>query len=126
MARKRRTLKRYQELYRNPYSLFPAGPNSEGVKTTIFPNGENEIWFQANDGLGIRVTAGNGPAGLGIRVQRFIAGNPLTVTDDGLTGEVSVCQYRQDDRSQAFKRWYLHQETEADLEILGADYRRKA
>lgn len=90
--------------------LFP------GCKVRICPNMENEIWIQDERGHGFRITAGAGPAGLRVTVGRFVGGNPITIggnehsTEEPFSGpdmsQVSLCQYNQDERSQAFKRWY--------------------
>lgn len=116
MKLRRRTKKAYMELFDNREHLF------EGVETLLWPNGEPEIWFKTGDGLGFRLRVSNGPAGLGITINRFAGGVPVTVTgnmppDDEIAPqrdqtEVSICQYRSDARSQAFKRWYGSEGTE--------------
>ncbi len=110
MKLRRRTKVSYTRLFDQPEMLF------EGVETTLWPNGEPEIWFKTGDGLGFRLRVSNGPAGLGITINRFAGGVPVTVTgnvppDDEIAPqrdqtEVTICQYRGDERSQAFKRWY--------------------
>lgn len=131
MARKR-MLKDYVALYHNPEHLAP------GVQVTLWPNGEPEIWLKTADGLGLRVKVGNGPAGLGLCIDRMTATPDLTVSGMVPNGpetpvpcidgaySLEVCQHRTDARSQAFKRWYLHQETDADVALLGDGYRRRA
>lgn len=110
MARTKRTKKQYTELYNNPEALFT------GVQTIMWPNGVPEIWFKNAQGYGFRVHVGNGPAGIGITVSRFvgtpglsISGN--TVEDDApFIGpdmqEISLTQYKPDEKSQQFKKWY--------------------
>lgn len=116
-SQRRRTIKRYVELYHDPSTLF------HGVNVTVFPNGENEIWLKTADGLGVKVRVGNGPAGLGIQIDTFGGTPTLTVASPDGT-HMEVCQYRQDARSQAFRRWYRGEETAADVDLLGPEYRR--
>lgn len=120
---RRRTLKRYIDLFRNPFSLFGNGPDNGAVKTTLFPNGNKEIWCQTPDGLGVRIEVSNGPAGLGVTVRNFLFSSPLTCEGQDDT-EFSIVQYRQDERSQAFKRWIQYVETPADIALLGPSYQR--
>ena len=124
MAR-RRTLKRYVELYRNPQAMYPGNAiGAHGpVSVTLYPNGEPEIWIQTPDGLGVRIHAGNGPAGLGLQISRFVGTPDVDSLPDALGG-VELCQYRQDARSQAFRRWYRQEETPADVALLGQSYAR--
>lgn len=106
---KRRLLKLYERLYHQLDYLF------ERVDTTIFPNGEHEIWFQTDDGLGMRIKAQNGPHGLSISVQRFPGGHAITAVGNAYPDasiapvidydEVHLVQYRLDPDSQAFRRW---------------------
>lgn len=122
---RRRTMKRYQELYRNPRSLFSGGPDDTGVSTILFPNGANEIWLQTASGEGVRIVASNGPHGLGIRVSTFAGTPALTVAGgEQSTREVEICQYRQNPDAQAFRRWYNHAETPEDVARLGPSYLR--
>lgn len=109
--RKKRTLKRYADLFRDPSALF--GPNTE---TVLFPNGENEIWLKDDRGFGVRITASRGDAGFGVTVQKFVGGTPLTLNGNTAKDwepyagpdmqEVTITQYLGDERSQQFKRWY--------------------
>jgi hypothetical protein len=115
---RRRTLKKYETLYRDRTSLFP------NVETVLWPNGKPEIWFKTPDGLGFRVRVSNGPAGLGVNVQSFVGTPNMSDAYGNDDFDVELCQYRQDARSQAFKRWYRKQETEADITLLGETYRR--
>lgn len=116
---RRRTLKRYSELYHQPASLFPQ------VETVLFPNGQPEIWFKTADGLGFKVTVSNGPHGLGIEARSFIGTPNLTPEGGAESFTVSATQYRQNEKAQAFKRWYRHQETPEDVALLGPEYQRK-
>jgi hypothetical protein len=116
---RRRTLKRYTELYHQPSSLFP------GVETVVFPDGKPEIWFKTADGLGFRVTVSNGPHGLGIEARSFVGTPNLTPEDGQESFSVTATQYRQSAKAQAYKRWYRQQETPEDLALLGPEYRRK-
>lgn len=123
---RRRTLKRYENLYRDPTSLFPASDGARQLETILFPNGENEIWLRTPDGLGVRIVASNGPHGLGVRVGSFVGTPKITAPDTQDEIEVELCQYRQDARSQAFRRWYRHEETTEDVALLGAEYKRNS
>lgn len=115
---RRRTIKRYSDLYRDPAGLFP------GVETVLFPNGEPEIWFKTADGMGFRVTVSNGPHGLGIEARSFVGTPNLTPEDGAESFAVSTTQYRQTETAQAYKRWYRHQETLEDVALLGPEYDR--
>lgn len=118
MSRKLRAYKRdYQDLFDNPYALFPGGPDNRGVSVKLWPNGQPCIWLQDDRGHGVEITAGAGPAGLGLHIRSFVGGNPITVggnlADDHLTpahaGDfkyLDLCQYNGDEKSQAFKAWY--------------------
>jgi hypothetical protein len=111
---KRRTLKAYRKLYADPTALF------DGCSVTLFPNGEREIWIKdaADRGYGFRIRASMGPAGLGLQVDRFSLGRPITPAGNETIAEdwkpyagpdldnVSLTQYGFDERSQAFKAWY--------------------
>lgn len=66
MTRNRSTKAAYARLFDDRESLFP------GVETLLFPNGASEIWFRTEDGLGVRVRASNGRAGLGVEVSHFV------------------------------------------------------
>ena len=60
MRMNRRTKRQYEELFHNAETLFP------GVKVTLWPNAQPEIWFANKEGYGFRLRAGNGPNGLGL------------------------------------------------------------
>lgn len=115
--KRRRTKKAYTDLYDDPTSLF------KGCEVLLFPNGENEIWIRSQDRRrSFKITAGDGPAGLMIQVDRHaLAGGSLSVsgnlddgkwTPSGLTdyASVAICQYRPDDWSQQFKAWIADHE----------------
>lgn len=114
--RRKRTLKDYAQLFRNALHLFPPGPNSPGVRVTLFPNGDRELWIQGTGAKGYRITAGEGPAGLSLHISTFVGGPPISlsgneaVTYDTFAGpdmrHLDLCQYNSDDKSQAFKAWY--------------------
>lgn len=94
------------------------------ARTFELPPGEYWIKDPAAPELGFRLTVSTaGPAGMGITITPFVGCPELTISnpDDRY---LEVCQYRIDARSQAFRRWYLEQETEADLALLGPEYRR--
>lgn len=101
----------YARLFDDPGALF------RDCKVTLFPNGEPEIWIQSGDGLGVRVRASNGKAGLGVEVRTFIGAPGLDAFPDMATRidvrdarGIDIVQYRGDDASQAFRRWYHHDE----------------
>lgn len=106
---KRRTKKQYMMLFNQPHLLF------DGCEVILWPNGEPEIWIKSDD-KGFRITASEGPAGLGLRVNRFVGGPSITVTGNldpdcevapqADFFEVTMTQYSSDLNSQAFKRWY--------------------
>lgn len=107
--RPKRTKKRYAELHDNPQALF------EGVETIVFPNGENEIWFKDDRGHGFKVVASRGPAGLGLRVSRFVGGAPIHARlfdKDYAMGrfpeaiEAELTQYNPTDHARDFAAWY--------------------
>jgi len=126
---RKRTKAAYLRLYDDPTLLDGSYiPNAkQRAAVTLFPNGEPEVWVTTDGGSdGFRVMFSAGPYGLSVTVRRFIGTEPLAVTDNGEgSGEVNVCQYRPDERSQAFKRWYLNEETEDDIALLGEGYRRE-
>lgn len=139
MARKKRTKKRYMELFDNSMSLFPPhGQESKGVAVILFPNGENEIWLKTEDGKhGVCLTASCGKAGMGITIRTFPYGKDLTVRSYNRqygnahptvedVREVCVTSYNDDPHSRAFSRWYDEKATEEDIALLGEGYRRKS
>jgi len=116
MAKYRRTKKQYAELFDNPSALF------NGAQVILWPNGQPEIWIRSADGnRAIKITARDGNAGLGLTISRFACSEPLTATgnlhhDSAVANqqdfeEITVCQYRTDEQSQAFKRWYADRES---------------
>lgn len=130
---RKRTLKDYEALYRNPLHLAPPGPASTGAEVILFPNGEREIWVRSGDGFGgMRIRISDGPAGLSIHVNSFVGTADMDVVVDAPGRDIGLVQYRSDQRSQAFRRWYKDNSagsdtlTEADIAILGESYRRKA
>ncbi len=109
-----------------------------GCPADIYRLPAGRYWVSGVNGENIEISISDGPSGVGIRVKGFNGSLPFVETErfawgkedppaqnDGFT-EISVCQYRPDPRSQAFSRWYRNQETEADIAILGEEYRRKA
>lgn len=126
MPRQHRTFKRdYAALYDNPYALFPGGPDNRGASVKLWPNGTNAIWIQDERGHGVEITAGAGPAGFGLHIRSFVGGAPITVAgnlaDSHLTtakgGDykyLDLCQYNGDEKSQAFKAWYLADHDDPD------------
>lgn len=133
---KRQMKKKYSDLFDHPHALFGNGPNNTGARVTLWPNDENELWIQDASGQhSVKITASNGPAGLGITIHQHVGATPMTVRAYGQdyalpqpsenVREVCITMYNADERSQAFKRWYDQQETETDLVLLGSEYRRK-
>lgn len=129
---RKRTQAEYIRLYKNPNHLDPPHASGGGAEVTIFPNGEREVWIKSPEGdLGFTLHVSHGPAGLGLRVTAH-TGRPMVTVFGESNGEpadledkhLELCQYRADSRSQSFKRWYAHRETESDIEILGEKYRR--
>lgn len=107
--RLRRTIKRYVELFRNPRTLFPGGPDDTGADVILFPNGQREIWIRGSGNKGYRIRASEGPMGLGLQIDTFIGSEPMTLIpdDSGDTRHVSICQYHATPKAQAFKKAYL-------------------
>lgn len=73
---------------------------------------------------------------MGVTVENMFGRLPMTVRAYGKdyqafgetlpdVKEVCITSYNPDERSQAFSRWYDHTETEADIALLGIEYRRK-
>jgi len=112
MARQKRTKKKYQELFDNPARLF-----GEDAQVVLWPNGVPEIWIKNRNGTkGVCITASEGPACFSVRVKHFIGAYDFTVLacnpdyepqDIEPIRELEVCQYNQDEVSQAFKAWYM-------------------
>jgi hypothetical protein len=99
------------------------------TRVTLWPNGQGnrEIWFKTADGKqGFSLSVSEGPHGLGARLYFF--GGPSDIRPDVVVSQygrnVEICQYKPDEKAQAFKRWYAHEETEADIALLGESYRR--
>lgn len=109
----RRTIRQYMELFRNPRALFSGGPDDTGVEVVLFPNGEREIWIKGTDGKGLRLRASEGPYGMGLQIDTFAGTTALTVmtdaaSDSHLTARhISLCQYNNDAKAQAFREAYL-------------------
>ena len=105
-----------------------------GRPATAYHLPAGEYWVRGVDGAALRLTVSEGHAGIGIRVSQSVGAPRLTLTEtldlrpsepaDGTWNEIGVCQYRTDARSQAFRSWVLGTETEADIAILGPEYRR--
>jgi hypothetical protein len=96
-----------------------------GTKTTLWPNGEREIWVKSADGTqGFSVRFSEGPYGLSLQVNFLHLRTPPDIRIEEIGTYVGICQYRSDPKSQAFKRWYVEEETEADIALLGDGYRR--
>lgn len=88
-----------------------------GVRITIRPCGADELWIQNERGDGFRLSrCGDGKAGFGLTIGKFVGGRPISITGnkDGDyeviemidANEISLCQYKPDARSQAYKAWY--------------------
>jgi hypothetical protein len=104
--RNRRTKAAYQELFEDPTSMF------EGVKVTLFPNGEPEIWLQSADGRhGVKIHASRGDAGFGVSVESFVGTKPITTFAGVTKGEgrdadrVEMVQYDSTPYAAAFRAW---------------------
>lgn len=120
----KRTKKRYAELFDNPQVMFGK------PRVTLFPNGVNEIWIgNEKRTAGFRITAGEGPAGFSLTISKFVGDGELTalmahgkdyrpINVDDLR-DLSLCYYNHDEKSQAFKAWYLADSTDkANKEAL--------
>lgn len=120
----RRTKKLYAALFDDPTTLFP------GVETTLFPNGEREIWFRdtTSANLGLKIKVSQGPAGFGVTIERLaptratlnVCGevdNGSIVPPSGFVQEdvtrLDAMFYYDDPYSQQFKRWHNDQCTTA-------------
>lgn len=104
----KRTQADYARLAKNPQHLV------DRVNVILR---DGAIFVQSIDGRrSIKITPGDGPAGLAVNVERSIGGAPLTVFGNLAPGYVemtpvdaeslSICQYRTDPWSKAFKAWY--------------------
>lgn len=129
----KRTRKLFASLRDNLAPIF--GPSTTGFTVTTFPNGiAHDVWVQSKDGrLGFSVHIGEGPYGLSVDVRSFDSRRFSVSSDDPSdpTGyasrrEVHATLYRDTAEAEAFRRWYHHEETSADVALLGPDYARKA
>lgn len=76
-----------------------------GVPMVLFPNGEEgEIWV-SDGSLGFKIRVSKGSRGLSVSVSRHAGTMPLSCNGEDVS-DVTVTQYRPDDKSQAFKKWY--------------------
>lgn len=91
-------------------------------------NADGSIWVKSADTRrGFSIGVSDGPHGLSVTVSTFAGTAPLDrMSYDDETRHHEFCQYRDDERSQAFRRWYLGVETDGDIAILGPEYRRGA
>lgn len=121
---RRRTKADYQRAFDIPSLPFAGpGPDDNGARLILFPNGQRgTIWIESHDGARkFALSASDGPHGLGIRLDAIV-GLPPRVWHDGRS--IEACIYRPDECAQAYARWYAHEETEADIALLGESYRR--
>lgn len=107
---KRRTKRAYAALFDDTSFLF-----GKGTDTTIFPNGEREIWIKGLHGAGVRVRASQGPAGFSVTIQSFAGGSDLSARtydreyqETNVEGqrEVSIVQYRDTQYARQFCKWW--------------------
>lgn len=98
--------------------------------------GNRKICIESPDGQhSVSILADVGRHGLGFTIRHRFGSTPLTVRpydqnyqdmtpalDD--VQELAITCYNANEEAQAFKRWYGHQETESDLQVLGPKYRR--
>jgi hypothetical protein len=95
----------------------------EGVKLTLFPNGDGStLWIGDKHGRnGLRIEAGSGPFGLRVSLAKFIGTVPLTVAGYAFSSslpelpqtdvhDLTVVQYNHDERSQAGKNWHKYEQ----------------
>jgi hypothetical protein len=105
--------------------------------TYALPHGK--YWTPGINGETLCIEVSEGKAGVAVCVQTFGSSAKLSLTEclDLRPGapefvapaetfsEVCVCQYRSDPKSQAFARWYQGRETDADVALLGPEYKRR-
>ena len=106
-----------------------------GKAAEIYSLPAGRYWTRGADGGSIEIQVSEGLAGVSVRVKRFSMSPDLVISDmfapraesdpvptGDPVAELTVTQYRTDERSPAFARWYRHAETEADIAILGPGY----
>lgn len=121
---------RFMALMNDPTSLFP------GVRTTLWPNGDNKIWFHdtKGNGSGLSVAASSGPHGFGLEIDTFSCSLPLTISGNDADWKpvkqfdakrISVTMYRSDVKAQSYKAWHdTDSDPNADLDCFhGERYR---
>jgi hypothetical protein len=108
-----------------------------GKPADVYALPHGKYWTPGINGENLCIEVSEGKAGVAIRVHAFGPKLSLTECLDLRPGapdftapaetfsEVSVCQYRSDPESQAFARWYQHRETDADVALLGPEYKRR-
>lgn len=109
---RKRTKRAYARLFDLPAYLF-----GRGTRTTIFPNGEREIWIANAEGtISFKIRASDGPAGLGITITSAVGTLPADahvvrrsdyvtqITSD--VREVTFVAHYQDAYAQQFRKWY--------------------
>lgn len=122
----RRTKKQYADAFSNPRLPFShSAGEPHTAKLILFPNGRpGAVWIESIDGQRqFSVEASDGPAGLSIRIYTLNGATPRVYHDGRY---LEICSYKPDEHSQAYARWYAHEETEADVQLLGDSYRRRA
>lgn len=127
----RRTLKKYEDLYRDPTCLFPGNElDSRPVKVILWPNGYPAIWLQDESGRTFEIRAGRGFAGFSVRVEPIgvlaradVSGNRGSRLEGFHVKDachIEVCQYDQTEQAQSHRRWYAgegpHPSEVAELE----------
>lgn len=122
--KKRATARDWERLRKTGKGLA----TTDAVTITLWPNAAREIWVRTEDHqLGFKIEFSEGPHGLSARLYFF--GGSADVRPDIVAHAfgryADVTQYRSTDQAQAFKRWYAHEETDADIALLGESYRRK-
>ena len=110
----RKALKRRQDIL--SLSESDNGYFGKGVKFTLFPNGEKGVIWVSDGINGMAIKIGKGSRGLNVTINRHAGSAPMTMsgnqykTEDVIpqmdTTEVSLTQYSNDPKAQAFKRWY--------------------
>jgi hypothetical protein len=133
---RKRTKAAYARLFEQTNYLF-----GRGTRTTVFPNGQREIWISNADGTAhFSITAGDGPAGFSVSIKAAVGTLPAEahvmtrpdyitkITED--VREITFIAHYQDAYSQQFRKWYAcddrdeqHIKTVPHPDVLGLEPR---
>lgn len=117
---RKRTKRAYLRLFDHTNYLF-----GRGTRTTLFPNGEREIWITNADGTAsFSIVASDGPAGFSVRIKSAVGTLPadahVMTRRDYVTRiiedvrEISFTAYYPDAYAQQFRKWYLSDARDAN------------